>query len=332
MNGKKLSQFNLSITAFPRVHVTLIGMNDDGYRINGGFGFSISDPKMHFKFKVSESFRFIDKRTKGFSKEEIDSIESVVEVAKIEHKLISNIECYIAGEASTHYGLGTSTVTYLACLEALFIINKYPYSQYVIQKYSKRGGTSGIGIHTYFKGGFIFDIGLSNLTTNKLVPSSISFDRKKLPLVISSGESPDWSVGIVLPNEIDSKTELEEIEFFKTTCPISHSEVNSTLYEVLYGALASLIEDNIRGFQEAINKIQRTKWKSEERKLYGNKIDHLERLLAQNGINSVGMSSLGPGLYFLFDSSNFVQELSTKLNSKVFFTKLNNSPRIISYE
>ena len=35
---------SITITTHPRIHITLIGMNNNGYRRHGGIGFSISDP------------------------------------------------------------------------------------------------------------------------------------------------------------------------------------------------------------------------------------------------------------------------------------------------
>ena len=71
MNGIKQNHYKLRITAFPRIHMTLIGMNSDGYRINGGIGFSITDPKFLFSFTKSPNFQFIDDRIYGFTNDEL---------------------------------------------------------------------------------------------------------------------------------------------------------------------------------------------------------------------------------------------------------------------
>ena len=47
----------LKIKAFPRIHISLIGMNNDGYRLNGGIGFSIASPILDMSFEQSDSIK-----------------------------------------------------------------------------------------------------------------------------------------------------------------------------------------------------------------------------------------------------------------------------------
>lgn len=61
---------NLQIRSFPRIHITLIGMNDDGYRINGGIGFSIKDPQIDCLFGEANVFSINDQRNAVFTVEE----------------------------------------------------------------------------------------------------------------------------------------------------------------------------------------------------------------------------------------------------------------------
>ncbi|MEX2568136.1 MAG: hypothetical protein WD431_19465, partial [Cyclobacteriaceae bacterium] len=61
-----------------------------------------------------------------------------------------------------------------------------------------------------------------------------------------------------------SKSELEEIDFFRKTCPIDKVAVSSILYESVFGVLSSIYENDFDGFCEAVKNIQGTKWKIEE--------------------------------------------------------------------
>lgn len=332
MNGTNPLNYNIKITAFPRIHMTLIGMNADGYRINGGIGFSISEPRIFFSVKSSDSFSLKDLRGACFTSSEINRLKDKIDNIRSEYKLKYSIQCEIGGECPTHFGFGSSTATYLACIEALFILNDYPYDNELLVRISSRGGTSGIGINTYFKGGFVFDIGIRNKNNSSIAPSSISTQRANLPLVLNHIKLPNWKVGLILPSQIKSKSELEEIEFFKRTCPIDKEAVSSILYESLYGVFSGIYENDFDIFCDAVKTIQGTKWKKEERGLYGKAIDILEEHIYNSGVKCVGMSSLGPGLYFL---SEDIEKAYSKLNLdeyNILESMFNNKPRIIEYE
>jgi len=165
---------------------------------------------------------------------------------------------------------------YLACVEALFILNQRDYSDKNVIALSGRGGTSGIGINTYFKGGYVFDTGIKNHEQRTLAPSSTFISSGcQQPLLIKSIELPLWDLGICIP-QIVPKTEEEEKRFFQTNCPIEKSDVEKILYEVVYGVTSSLLENDFKAFCESINAIQQTKWKSLERNLYGTVCWHVK--------------------------------------------------------
>ena len=302
MNGIELTNMKLKITTFPRIHVTLIGMNNDGYRINGGIGFSISSPALNSYFEESESIEIVDLRFVKFTTPESDKLKSTLTNSKNEFKLKKSIRCTIKGETLPHYGLGTNTAIYLSCLEALFIVNNFQYDKSTIVSLSNRGGTSGIGTNTYFDGGFVFDVGIDK--QNQLLhPSSIGNRNGKIPLVLHMCKLPEWQIGICIPN-IPNKSEQEEIDFFNTRCPIEKSSVESILYEAVYGVTSSILESNYVVFCQSVNAIQLTKWKNLERSLYGSELYNLECKIKSFGADCVGMSSLGPMLFFMGQNLN----------------------------
>jgi len=89
---------SLNIIAFPRIHMTLIGMNSDGYRINGGIGFSISDPKIYSSYLPSRKYEIIDKREIGLTSAEKLKLITHLEKIKKEFNFKYSIKCvlYIA--------------------------------------------------------------------------------------------------------------------------------------------------------------------------------------------------------------------------------------------
>ena len=332
LNGTKQYKSMLKIKAFPRIHITLIGMNKDGYRLNGGIGFSISSPILDISFETSNTIDVIDKRKYGFTGDELNRLKSHInQVAKNQDVKKVVIGVINEGIIQSHVGFGSNTMIYLACVEALFILNQRDYSDKNVIALSGRGGTSGIGINTYFKGGYVFDTGIKNHEQRTLAPSSTFISSGcQQPLLIKSIELPLWDLGICIP-QIVPKTEEEEKRFFQTNCPIEKSDVEKILYEVVYGVTSSLLENDFKAFCESINAIQQTKWKSLERNLYGETIIEAEKTIRKNGARCVGMSSLGPMLYFFGDDiEGSVEKVNREMSQCVCFkTTFNNLSRIV---
>jgi len=323
----------LIIKSFPRIHITLIGMNTDSYRINGGIGFSIDTPVTNSHFKLSEDIKIHDKREKGFTKDEQEKIYSTLEKVKCDNKMNNGITCIIETDIFPHYGLGSNTSIYLSCIEALFLLNEIPYDKNEIISLSTRGGTSGIGINTYFDGGYVFDIGIKN-EKDLLVPSSIAYRNGKKPLVIYKGKTPDWKIGLCIPYYLNNKSEQEENDFFNKYCPIDHIFVNNILYEAVYGITSAIIECDYNVFCKSIDAIQQTRWKYLERSLYGKALLKLEQRIMQLGADCIGMSSLGPSLFFMSSNiNNIINQLKyEKLNIQCYISKMNNHGRQIIYD
>lgn len=325
----------LKIRAFPRIHVTLIGMNRDGYRINGGIGFSITSPMLEMSFKEADYVEVEDKRCRGFTKDELNKLTDHLLRVKNREKLDSGFVCTIhEGGIESHVGFGSNSMIYLSCVEALLILNHRKYMESDVIALSGRGGTSGIGINTYFKGGFVFDTGIANTGQRVLAPSSVFMDEEgHQPLLMKSLRLPPWNMGICIP-AVARKTEDEERQFFQTNCPIEKSAVEDVLYEAVYGITSSLLENDFEFFCQSVDAIQSTKWKSLERNLYGENLLNAEAIIKNAGAKCVGMSSLGPLLYFYGeDIDGIVDRVNTDLTrGQCYKTSFNNFGRILEYD
>ncbi len=333
MNGIEQSSKAVRITSFPRVHITLIGMNNDGYRINGSVGFSISAPKIDVYFEISNNIEVIDERDLTFTEQERARLQHVLleTVTKFDFK--KKIRCVVKSNALPHYGLGSNTAIYMSCVEALFILNDVEYNSNDVVMSSKRGGTSGVGVNTYFEGGFVFDIGIKN-NEQLFSPSSIADRNGKTPLVMHKCKLPDWEIGICIPKYIQNKSEKEEVDFFKTHCPIDKTSVESILYEAVYGITSSIIENDYGVFCKSVNTIQSTQWKCLERLLYGEELIKLEQKIKSLGADCVGMSSLGPVLFFTGKNiNNIIEQISNDIpEATCYNASFNNKGRIVNYD
>lgn len=203
----------MKIVIKPRLHISLISMHVDGYRVNGGIGFALEEPKGILKCEVSKTFEFNDTRNYPLSYSEVEQIYNTVEETKSSLSLTENISVSLEGGMLTHFGMGSGTVIRLGCLEALLILNKKGYQTNDLISYSQRGGTSGIGIHTYFSGGFVFDIGIKN-QGKELLPSSRA-QNPLPPLVLQRIDMPNWKVGLCLPTTLKEENSRRRDPIFQ---------------------------------------------------------------------------------------------------------------------
>lgn len=330
--GAAEKQCQLIIKAKPRIHITLIGMDADGYRVNGGVGFCIEEPVVRLKFSCADDFEVVDHRVSALTVSEIGRIYSIIERERINFKFNNDIRIEIDGEMLTHYGLGSGTAIRLACLEALHILNGSMPPTDVLVAASGRGGTSGIGINTYFTGGFIVDLG-RRADQQIHQPSHLSEDRLKLPLLMQRLDMPDWNIGLCIPTNCSPKSEEEEADFFRKTCPIPPDEVYRTLYHGIYGLYAAVRERDLEAFNLAIRTIQECAWKLAERKEHGSNLLELEKQLYHCGALSVGMSSLGPTLFFLGENIlEIIRKMKGLASNCIFLsTKPANAGRTLIY-
>lgn len=325
---------SLTIRTYPRLHLSLLGMNTDGYRINGGAGLSISNPQLMLRFESSLELQIIDERTFPMTSDEQQRWRRVMDNCMKRNQLPIGVRCIIKGPVFSHMGLGSGTMIYLASIEALFLLNEVDYTQEDVVFWSKRGGASGIGVNTYFLGGYVFDIGVKNEQQN-ILPSSQQEIPHNIPLLMKNITVPRWQIGLCMPKVSALKTEQEEFDFFmKYSKQIRMEDVLRPLYDVVYGITAAIIEKDYVVFCKSINNLQNAKWKRAEREQYGNYVQELSVFLSKNGADCVGMSSFGPLVYFFSHNVDGVlQKLSTAFPNVVSVNCfLNNQSREIVYD
>ena len=320
----------MRIVSYPRIHVTLIGMSHISPRLNGGVGFSVSSPNLICDIVANQEIIINDQRKHKLSDNEKNRLVSLLREIMNELRLEHAIHCIISGNVYPHSGLGSSTMLYLSCTEALLIVNNRCYTPQMVQRLSKRGGTSGIGINTYFGGGVVLDSGIKNDAPQNINPSSIA-SHKSSPLLISQSKAPSWRIGLWNPIHVERFSESEEIDFFHNHEIEELNDIYKIMYESVCGVMSSILENDQVSFSRSIDKIQKTAWKSSERRQYGSEIENLDKKLHELGASCVGMSSLGPLLYFIAPNVEYIIiQLKKEFPQDEFYaTVLNNNPRRI---
>jgi beta-ribofuranosylaminobenzene 5'-phosphate synthase len=324
-----MEKCSLRINIFSRLHLTLISMHDGGYRRNGGFGFAISEPSITVKFEKADKLEVVDYRDGGFDEAESGRMIDALKQEILQKKLSTLCKIKICGNTPSHAGFGSGTAIRLAVIEGLYLLNDYGYTNDELVAASGRGGTSGVGVHTYFHGGYSLDIGRQG---GALTPSFVGEFQMQRASHLIDGVMPEWDVGICIPKNIATKSEMEEKKFFAATCPIEPWESYEAAYHALFGLLGGVKDGCMDTFCEAVKNIQKCRWKSAERSLYGEALMDIENSLYGYGAKAIGMSSLGPSLFFVADDIAAICEKAKKeLDCVAFVVKPRNSGREIVY-
>ncbi|MGZ8955337.1 MAG: beta-ribofuranosylaminobenzene 5'-phosphate synthase family protein [Methylovulum sp.] len=291
---------SLTIFIYSRLHLTLLAMHNSEYRINGGLGFAITDPRCALIFSTATDFSINDQRPNPLANKELKRLVTLLRTEQKRHDFPIAADIVINGNMRPHSGFGSGSAISLACLEALHRLNGSIPSTAELVDASGRGGTSGVGIHSYFSGGCVFDLGRPT-DSNAHAPShQVTASR---PLLLDQLPMPDWEIGICMPLTILHKSQADERAFFERTCPLPAEAVYETLYHSLFGLYAAIREADRATFCHALRAVQACAWKKAERLEYGTALFEIEQALYANGAEAVGMSSLGPSLFFLADNT-----------------------------
>jgi beta-ribofuranosylaminobenzene 5'-phosphate synthase len=211
--------------------------------------------------------------------------------------LLQPIEFVICSGFDAHAGFGSGTALSLAAIESLHLLNKVSYSESDIVSASGRGGVSGIGIRTYFAGGLWVDAGVPN--GGATFRSSDQFhevNRQSTSLMRVA--MPEWVVGICIPSAVSLTPREIEDSFFAAFPGASEGEVESLAYQIFMGLIPAVVEGDNETFSIALDRVQTTYWKRAERSLHSS-VKPIESVLRSLGAKGIGLSSIGPGLFFL---------------------------------
>jgi beta-ribofuranosylaminobenzene 5'-phosphate synthase len=305
------------IWGFPRLHLSLFDLGSATPRQYGGVGFAIDGMPTVVTASTSDV-------TELLGIEKLDN-QGMADVWGAIHRIHSEygtppMSVHIETMPPQHIGLGTKTSLVLGVLQAIAVEAGIDLPISDVQRISGRGGTSGIGIHTFFSGGLVVDAGHQAGASRVHGPSSASSEIDSVPSMLVGGSMPyEWLITLILPNGI-SRSGFDELEFFRTSTPIPNEEVFASIGLGAFGLTSSAFTGDFRGFARSLNSLQTVGFKAREiaaqPAAVANLLDELHNL---EGCGA-GMSSMGPMLFTVTEderSSAKVLEVAQALGAEV---------------
>jgi beta-ribofuranosylaminobenzene 5'-phosphate synthase len=307
-----------------RIHMGLIDMNAELGRVDGGVGLSIDYPHVVISAEIADEIEVIGHSLLA---------PRMKAAAKVLIPEGQGIRITIEEDMPNHVGVGSGTQAALSVAAAVNRLYGLGLSVREMAIAVGRGGTSGIGVASFEKGGFIVDGGHKFKDKGSFSPSSAS--RTPPAPVLFKEDFPDWEIVLALPGEDMhiGAHDSQEVDIFRKECPVPLNEVQAVAHVVLMKMMPAIMEKDIEAFGEATNLLQGLGFKQREVRLQHQAVKDLMELLQDSGAYGAGMSSFGPVVYAFTDNpkdaANLMKDaqafLDSTIGGKVLVTKANNT-------
>jgi len=309
----------LTLKSPSRIHIGLIDLNGSIGRVDGGVGIALDFPNFQIEGKESSEIE-IEVKSKGIQEDTLRSIKDrLLKVSKRVLNYIGEDGIYIKVKniIPLHSGLGSGTQMALSTGMLISKIYNRDLDVKTLASITGRGGTSGIGVYAFERGGFIVDGGHTfgkGKDKERFAPSSASKNVRVPPLIFRYDFN--WDVVLTIPKGENIHGE-REINIFKRYCPVPLEETQKICHIILMKMLPAVVEGDIASFGESINKLQYLGFKRVEVELQRDTVRSLLKELQK--VSYSGLSSFGPTLYSICNGREDIKKVVE--TSKEFFDR-----------
>lgn len=293
----------INVMSPSRLHLTLIDLNAEIGRVDGGVGITLESPSLEISAAEADVVEVVgDSLLAGRM---LKAVKAVLPEGK-------GIRIHINRDLSDHVGLGSGTQAALSAAAAVNEIYGLGKSVRELAVAVGRGGTSGIGVAAFESGGFILDGGHKFRDKGAFSPSAAS--RMPPGPVLFRRDFPDWHIVLAIPNT-KGVHDAEEVDIFKKVCPIPLKEVQELSHVILMQMLPALIEEDLESFGRAVNHFQTVGFKKREVELQPRPVLDAMKYMQDNGASGSGVSSFGPVVYGIVGSPGECKKLQKEVQS-----------------
>ncbi len=282
-----------------RLHVSLLDLGRATSRAYGGTGFLITGPRTQVVAKRAANWHVE-------SQNHLDSyawqdlrlvIRRVARLSRLKAQVI------VLTSAPQHLGLGSKTSLLLSVIAALNAELHLRLDKTQMQLLSGRGGTSGIGVHGFFSGGFVIDRGHTASAVRQYVPSRFQRPRHPPILALCRSLPRHWRFHLAVPVGSRPFTREEELAFFARATPLPAKEVHEAIAIVYHDLLSAVESGALSLLSSALRRIHSVGFKLRELRNQGRGVQRAFNRLAKSDEWAVGMSSMGPLIYVVTSSA-----------------------------
>jgi beta-ribofuranosylaminobenzene 5'-phosphate synthase len=274
-----------------RIHCGLLNTSGLYGRVDGGLGFSVDSPRWELEVGA---FDLLDQD------EVPQEIADAVSGAVIKLRRLWGLPPFavrVRNGIAPHAGLGSKTALLLAIGRAASMLASTKIATVALARLLGRGGTSGIGVHCFDRGGLVWDAGHAYIGKKAFAPSSAS--RADPPSAIV--QMPVKWLSVVhfrfAPSSIHGDAERRA---FRRECPTSNNDTVQALVAVSSLILPGVLDRRDEHLQRGLRILQETGFKKVEWEYQ----DFLTRAFRRYWASSkepetLCLSSFGPTMFVL---------------------------------
>ena len=290
--------WRVQVTSPARLSFTLIDLNGETGRKNGMASLAAATPNFRVTATPARRMSIV---TDDNASEYHEIIQGFVQRLK---RTLKGIPAKIVVEQGLprHSGFGSKTTALLSIGKAYAELNECRMPTEEIAAHAGRAGTSGGSVNLTDRGGFIVDGGhqvadnFSKDPKRYLVPSRFAGAGRKPPVLVSAA-FPPWPLLMILPAG-DHIHGQPEADFFRKVLPIPLEEARKTAHVVFMNLAPAVLEGNYDAFCDAFNRVTfDTYFKQAQIGLQKPNVHTVLNEARNNGIDAIGMSSMGPGCF-----------------------------------
>jgi beta-ribofuranosylaminobenzene 5'-phosphate synthase len=280
------------VRSFPRVHVGLLDLGHVTRRRHGGAGFTLGGPCLEVLAEAGgplevRGLEHCDERARQEVDRALDAFQRTAGALHARFTLTRGLP--------QHVGLGSKTALLLTILQAASEIAELPLQASALALLTGRGGTSGIGVNSFFLGGFLTDGGHPAAPALPFGPSSASRPDHVPPPLCRLHVPAGWRFTLLLPRCAHLSDDAERGVFSQHT-PLPEAEVLRAIATLYHGIVPAVATDDLTLLEAALEDFHRLGFKARELAVQPPAVRHLYAAIRRLAL-PVGMSSMGPLLY-----------------------------------
>ena len=279
-----------------RLHLGFYGINNDLDYSFGSIGLAVN------AFRTVVSAKSVRKSQSSLSNIKVDKIDQLLKIKNInKHYMLE-----IMKSPPKHIGLGSGTQQSLCFIHAINILLNLNLSKDECIELSLRGKRSGIGIGTFYNGGFVVD----GCKKDRLYPKTLF--NLKFP--------KQWHIILINDTLQRGSFGKKESEFFDNKKNKIETINKELSFILMRGLFPSILYQDFSNFSDNLNHYQKMTarfYKSNQKDTYlSSDIAKIIRFATNSGFKGVGQSSWGPLSYIFVESKAEAKDLIKAMESK----------------
>lgn len=302
----------VTIEAPARLHLGFLDLGGECGRVFGSIGVAIERPRCLLEVRPADR---IEVHGEGRA-ECLRIVERLTRHLRLER----GVTVHSLASIPRHVGFGSGTQLELSLAFAIARLFDLPVPVEELARMAGRGRRSGVGIATFEKGGFVVDAGRRNGPADGLGVDPLA-DGEVPPVIVHHPVPDDWFFVIVTPQSAEGLSGNREERVFVDLRPMGEHKVGKICRLTLMKVIPGVLQDDIRGFGEAITEIQilmGEHFAPYQGGMYATAIGkEVAEFALKQGADGVGQSSWGPTMFALVRGEGAAATLAEKIGAHI---------------